>query len=88
MVNNGSDLFTSQRRSQTVSEPALLTSRDGHIMTVTFNRPASKNALNLETLARLADDCGDPSFQRAVAEALHLSVTPHPSFFKLLLFFF
>ena len=38
-----------------MSEPALLTSRDGHVMTVTFNRPAAKNALNLETLARLAD---------------------------------
>ena len=36
-------------------EPALLTERDGHVVTVTMNRPEVKNAINPEMLVRLAD---------------------------------
>jgi enoyl-CoA hydratase len=35
--------------------PHLLVERDGHVVTVTLNRPEARNALDLETLARLAD---------------------------------
>ncbi len=38
-----------------MSEPALLIERDGHIVTLTMNRPEVKNALNPEMLCRLAD---------------------------------
>jgi len=38
-----------------LSTPALLVERDGHIVTVTMNRPEVKNALNPEMLCRLAD---------------------------------
>lgn len=36
-------------------EPALLTERDGHVVTLTMNRPEVKNAINMEMLCRLAD---------------------------------
>jgi enoyl-CoA hydratase len=38
-----------------VSDPALLMERDGHIVTLTMNRPEVKNALNPEMLCRMAD---------------------------------
>ena len=38
-----------------MSEPALLVERDGHIVTLTMNRPEVKNALNPEMLCRMAD---------------------------------
>jgi enoyl-CoA hydratase len=38
-----------------VTDPALLIERDGHIVMLTMNRPAVKNALNPEMLCRLAD---------------------------------
>jgi len=38
-----------------LSEPAVLVERDGHVVTVTMNRPEVKNALNPEMLCRLAD---------------------------------
>jgi len=38
-----------------MSEPALLTERDGHIVTLTMNRPEAKNALNPEMLCLLGD---------------------------------
>ena len=38
-----------------MSEPALLTERDGHIVTLTMNRPEAKNAINPEMLCRFAD---------------------------------
>ena len=38
-----------------MTEPALLVERDGHVVTVTMNRPEVKNALNPEMLCRLAD---------------------------------
>ena len=39
----------------TSEAPNLLVERDGHVVTVTMNRPAARNALDLEMLARLAD---------------------------------
>ena len=36
-------------------EPAVLVERDGHVVTVTLNRPAKRNAFNAEMLCRLAD---------------------------------
>lgn len=36
-------------------EPALLTERDGHVVTLTMNRSEVKNAINPEMLVRLAD---------------------------------
>jgi len=38
-----------------MTEPALLIEKDGHIATVTMNRPEVKNALNPEMLCRMAD---------------------------------
>jgi enoyl-CoA hydratase len=38
-----------------MTEPALLIERDGHIVTLTMNRPEFKNALNPEMICRLAD---------------------------------
>ncbi len=38
-----------------MTEPALLVDRDGHIVTLTMNRPEFKNALNPEMICRLAD---------------------------------
>ena len=35
--------------------PQLLTEQDGHVLTVTINRPARRNALTTSTLSRLAD---------------------------------
>ena len=38
-----------------VPEPAVLYEVDGHIATVTFNRPEARNAVNPEVIVRLAD---------------------------------
>jgi enoyl-CoA hydratase len=38
-----------------MDEPHLLTSRDGHVLTVTLNRPSAKNAFSGEMLVRAAD---------------------------------
>lgn len=38
-----------------MSEPAVLVERDGHVMTLTLNRPEKRNAFNAEVLVRLAD---------------------------------
>jgi enoyl-CoA hydratase len=38
-----------------VSEPHLLFERDGHVATVTLNRPEARNALSGEMIARMAD---------------------------------
>jgi enoyl-CoA hydratase len=38
-----------------VSEPAVLVDRDGHVLTVTLNRPDKRNAFNAEVLCRLCD---------------------------------
>lgn len=37
------------------AEPALLVERDGHVVTLTLNRPAKRNAFNAELLCRLYD---------------------------------
>jgi enoyl-CoA hydratase len=37
------------------SEPALLVERDGHVVTLTLNRPDKRNAFNAEVLVRLCD---------------------------------
>jgi enoyl-CoA hydratase len=38
-----------------MSDPAVLVERDGHVVTITLNRPAKKNAFNAEVLCRLCD---------------------------------
>lgn len=38
-----------------MTEPALLIDREGHIVTLTMNRPEVKNSINMEMLCRLAD---------------------------------
>ena len=38
-----------------MNEPALLVEREGHIVTLTLNRPEVKNSINPEMLCRLAD---------------------------------
>ena len=36
-----------------MSQPALLAEKDGHVLTVTINRPEKKNAVNAEVLCGL-----------------------------------
>ncbi|HEY8523638.1 MAG TPA: crotonase/enoyl-CoA hydratase family protein [Acidimicrobiales bacterium] len=38
-----------------MSDPAVLVERDGHVVTVTLNRPDKKNAFDAEVLCRLCD---------------------------------
>jgi enoyl-CoA hydratase/carnithine racemase len=38
-----------------MSDPAVLVERDGHVVTITLNRPAKRNAFDAEMLCRLAD---------------------------------
>ena len=53
-----------------MSEPAVLVERDGHIVTVTLNRPEKRNAFNSEVLCRLCDAWdlidGDPDIRVAI----------------------
>lgn len=38
-----------------MSDPAVLVERDGHVVTITLNRPEKRNAIDPEMLCRLAD---------------------------------
>jgi enoyl-CoA hydratase len=38
-----------------MAEPAVLVEKDGHVLTVTLNRPDKRNAVNCEALCRLYD---------------------------------
>jgi enoyl-CoA hydratase len=38
-----------------MSEPAVLVERDGHVVTITLNRPDKRNAFDAEVLCRLCD---------------------------------
>jgi enoyl-CoA hydratase len=38
-----------------MSEPAVIVEREGHVVTLTLNRPDKKNAFNAEVLCRLCD---------------------------------
>jgi enoyl-CoA hydratase len=38
-----------------MSDPAVLVERDGHVLTITLNRPDKRNAFNPEVLVRLCD---------------------------------
>src|SRR4051794_39973029 len=38
-----------------MTEPAVLVERDGHVLTITLNRPEKRNAFNPEVLVRLCD---------------------------------
>ncbi len=51
-------------------DPAVLVERDGHVLTLTLNRPEKRNAFNAEVLCRLADAWdlldGDPELRVAI----------------------
>ncbi len=53
-----------------MTEPAVLVDRDGHVVTVTLNRPEKRNAFNAEVLCRLSDAWdmidGDPEIRVAI----------------------
>jgi enoyl-CoA hydratase len=53
-----------------MSDPAVLVERDGHVVTITLNRPDKRNAFNPEMLCRLADAWdlidGDDSIRAAI----------------------
>ena len=53
-----------------MTEPAVLVERDGHVVTLTLNRPAKRNAFNAEVLCLLADAWdmidGDPDVRVAI----------------------
>ncbi|MBW2425554.1 MAG: enoyl-CoA hydratase/isomerase family protein, partial [Deltaproteobacteria bacterium] len=36
-----------------MSEPAVIVEKDGHVLTVTLNRPEKKNCVNSEVMCRL-----------------------------------
>ncbi|MEN8160708.1 MAG: enoyl-CoA hydratase-related protein, partial [Myxococcota bacterium] len=38
-----------------MSDPAVIVEKDGHVLTVTLNRPEKKNAVNCEVMCRLYD---------------------------------
>jgi enoyl-CoA hydratase len=52
------------------ADPAVLVERDGHVVTITMNRPDKKNAFNAEMLCRLCDAWdlidGDPEVRVAI----------------------
>jgi enoyl-CoA hydratase len=38
-----------------MAEPAVIVEKDGHVLTVTLNRPEKRNAVNCEVMCRLYD---------------------------------
>ena len=38
-----------------MAEPAVIVEKDGHVLTVTLNRPEKRNAVNSEVMCRLYD---------------------------------
>jgi enoyl-CoA hydratase len=48
-------MFHVHARSRVVSGEHLLVEREGHVMTLTMNRPEARNAFGLQMLAELAD---------------------------------
>ncbi len=53
-----------------MAEPALLYVKEGHIATLTMNRPAARNAVNPEMLCRLADAWEDVNADPAIRVAI------------------
>src|SRR5215470_1803514 len=53
-----------------MSEPALLYEKEGHVATLTMNRPEVRNALNTEMLCRLADAWQDINDDPSVRVAI------------------
>jgi enoyl-CoA hydratase len=53
-----------------MSEPALLYEKDGHVATLTMNRPETRNALNAEMLCRMADAWQDVNDDPTVRVAI------------------
>src|SRR5215469_14432117 len=46
---------TIPKETTAVTEPAVIVEKGGHILTVTLNRPAKRNAINCESMCRLYD---------------------------------
>ena len=53
-----------------MSEPALLYEKDGHIATLTMNRPEARNAINPEMLCRFADAWQDVNDDATIRVAI------------------
>jgi enoyl-CoA hydratase len=53
-----------------VAEPALLYEKEGHVATLTMNRPEVRNALNAEMLCRLADAWQDVNDDQEIRVAI------------------
>ena len=53
-----------------MAEPAVIVEKDGHVLTVTLNRPEKRNAVNCEVMCRLYDAWveldGDPALRVAI----------------------
>jgi enoyl-CoA hydratase len=47
--------FIAFRLETEMAEPAVIVEKDGHVLTVTLNRPEKRNAVNCEVMCRLYD---------------------------------